>query len=936
VKRTQPRLNRFYYLIVVILIGFALRLFRLGAQSLWYDEGVSWYVATMPPLQAIRWTAADIQPPLYYLLQWGWIRLAGQSEFALRYLSAIFGLLVIPLMWLLGKHVFRSLKAENIAACLAAVSPLVVYYSQEARMYTLLLCQGALSCWLFWRLLEEEEIEGRPWPDALRRGWPFILVSAAGLYIHYFSLFLLLAQGLYALLRRGLRPWRQWLVVFGLIPLLYIPWLPFLLQRFREDASYWQGVLKVDEAVRHLAITYTTGETVLEQQALWLSAVAAVVLLLIVFVLLAAAVIQKPGVGLSIWKAQRGDLCNALVFCLLWLVVPLTLFLVLGYRSPKFNPRYAIQGWLPAALLLSAGLYKFWSFRRLSRFFRTFSVIVILFFLASSAYSLFNWYTDPAFTKTDFRGIARYVRAHIQPEETVILTSGHIFPVWAYYYGWSGWHALPRMETLDVNNAVTFANSAELKDMLNGKSGAWLVNWQDEVIDPNGVVPLLLDSVGRREATPVFWGARLFHWRLNAGQELALTPPIAHEMNINFGNQVTLLGFSQPNDDQVIFYWQARQPLSQDYRLNAEVIDENRSKRGQMEGNYRLAAYLYPPWRWSLQEVVPGRHQLAWEKGTPAGDYSLRLKVTGAQGDLDILDAQGNPQGRQTVIGPLALKTPRLERLASVNKAAQFQGLILSDASINSLNLEPGELARLSMLWSRGDGELPEKMNLFWRFTDNKLVTIPLFDQSSSALFFDQLEPGFGLRSEHLIRLPNYAAAGPAAVWIGSDEKNARMLFQLQVLPSRRIFAPPPLSQKIDADFSGLLRLLGYSFVEDSPIRASSGRCQASRGQCAIHFVLFWQALAEMDVNYTVFLHLLDDQQKVVMNLDHGLNKEAPKLMADEIIADPLEVTFPASLPPGLYHLEIGLYNSTAPGLPRLSLSNKEDRVILFNIEVVP
>ena len=81
------------------MLAFALRVYRLPAQSLWYDEGVSWYLTRMSWPALTVWTANDIQPPLYYYLLWLWVRLAGSSEYALRFLSVFFGTLTLPLLW---------------------------------------------------------------------------------------------------------------------------------------------------------------------------------------------------------------------------------------------------------------------------------------------------------------------------------------------------------------------------------------------------------------------------------------------------------------------------------------------------------------------------------------------------------------------------------------------------------------------------------------------------------------------------------------------------------------------------------------------------------------------------------------------------------------------------------------------------------------------
>ena len=98
-----------------------------------------------------RWTANDIQPPLYYYIVAGWGRIAGWNEWALRYPSTIFGVLAIPLLAVLALRLARLRAAALLAALLAALHPLLVYYGQEARMYTLLVLLGILAVYVLAR-----------------------------------------------------------------------------------------------------------------------------------------------------------------------------------------------------------------------------------------------------------------------------------------------------------------------------------------------------------------------------------------------------------------------------------------------------------------------------------------------------------------------------------------------------------------------------------------------------------------------------------------------------------------------------------------------------------------------------------------------------------------------------------------------------------------
>ena len=142
------------WLLLITLTGFGLRLTLLGEQSLWYDEGVTWMLSQMQLPDLIEWTANDIQPPLYYLLIWITDILFGDSEWVLRFPSVALNTLSIPLIFALAQRLFpRSTRTWFLAAAITALSPLMVYYSQEARMYTLLTLEAILASYLLLKIL---------------------------------------------------------------------------------------------------------------------------------------------------------------------------------------------------------------------------------------------------------------------------------------------------------------------------------------------------------------------------------------------------------------------------------------------------------------------------------------------------------------------------------------------------------------------------------------------------------------------------------------------------------------------------------------------------------------------------------------------------------------------------------------------------------------
>ena len=91
---------------LVVFSTFALRVFQLGQQSLWYDEGFSLYLSSQDIATITSTTAADIHPPLYYYVLHYWLIAVGSSEFAVRYLSLLWGVLSVPVLCILTGKIF--------------------------------------------------------------------------------------------------------------------------------------------------------------------------------------------------------------------------------------------------------------------------------------------------------------------------------------------------------------------------------------------------------------------------------------------------------------------------------------------------------------------------------------------------------------------------------------------------------------------------------------------------------------------------------------------------------------------------------------------------------------------------------------------------------------------------------------------------------------
>jgi uncharacterized membrane protein len=253
-KNTKTRRHR-GVLLIYILGGFALRLYRLGADSLWYDETVSALLASKSLPDLIAHTARDIHPPGYYLLLHLWTRLSGDTEFALAFFSVVFGLLLIPLTYALARRLLGRTVAVW-AALLVAVSPFNLWYSQEVRMYTL---GAALGLVALWCAVEIADQFNKPTNQQISRprGWRwlvgYVLAATTGLYALYYFGFLLVTLNvlviIYLLLNRQFRRLGIWLLAQVAVLILYLAWLPIAWrQATNPPVPPWRGLIPLHTA----------------------------------------------------------------------------------------------------------------------------------------------------------------------------------------------------------------------------------------------------------------------------------------------------------------------------------------------------------------------------------------------------------------------------------------------------------------------------------------------------------------------------------------------------------------------------------------------------------------------------------------------------------------------------------------------------------------
>jgi mannosyltransferase len=186
-------------LAAIVVLAAVLRFATLRTQSIWFDEAATWDLVRRPFGEMLsRLPDGESNPPLFYVLEWGWTRVFGDGEAGLRSLSALAGLLTVPVAYAIGQRAAAGVtrivaeRAGLAAAALVAVNPLLVWFSQEARSYALATLLSGLALLLF--LCALDDTRGR-----FLAGWA--LAAALALATHYFTAFVLAPQAVWLLWR---------------------------------------------------------------------------------------------------------------------------------------------------------------------------------------------------------------------------------------------------------------------------------------------------------------------------------------------------------------------------------------------------------------------------------------------------------------------------------------------------------------------------------------------------------------------------------------------------------------------------------------------------------------------------------------------------------------------------------------------------------------
>lgn len=464
IRQSHSRWTRSAWTLLLIVFGGAmLRFHRLDAQSFWGDEAFSSLIAASSTGEVLSNAFASVHPPGHYFLLHLWRSIAGGTDLALRYPSAFFGVLGIVLTYHLGRNI-RSKRLGLWAAGITALAPYQVFYSQEARMYTLLYC---LTCLIMLSYIRLWESKGPGWWIA------YILASVSGLWTHFFAGFVIAIQGAHFCLTRIWRSlfsrkpaqrlntikqppgWLRFFAANGAIVLLFaLYWPRFIQQTQVVDSEVWRVPPPIGELVG-LPVALTISKFL---SGIWLTVALGCMLFLVIIV------------GLQIARAlwQRAPASTWLTWlAMVATIPPIASFVISQYWRLVFVARVLIVV-TPALYILIAWGATHTRERRFNQF------ILLAVLLPLVLLGLYHWFFVPSYAKPPVRDAAYLLQESEAADAPVLHASATSYKIFSHY--------VPQLDNYLLSGSPMSLQPDEVYERMGG-----------ELIDPATVHPDTVD-----------------------------------------------------------------------------------------------------------------------------------------------------------------------------------------------------------------------------------------------------------------------------------------------------------------------------------------------------------------------------------------------------------------------------------------------------------
>ncbi len=582
---------------LILLLAAGLRFAQLDAQSFWNDEGNTARLVERTIPLIVEGAAGDIHPPGYYLILHGWRALVGETEYALRAYSALCGVLTVAVIAAVGRRIGGGATALG-AALLLAVHPLAVYYSQEARMYAQLGLVVALTLWAGSELIRTTS--GGTAPRS-RVVVGLGLAVGLGLYTHYaYGLALAGLNAAFVLtwLLTGARR-RRLLIGWGLGHALgglsFLPWAPIAL-----GASDWRPPdITGASALQAVVRAELAGVTLPSDAPLTLAWVAGGLLLALAILTpsrdrfakgMAVGTMLAPPILLILLGAYRPAYLKFMTASVPALAPVLALPLA---RRPRIGKGIGGARLLLGIVGLLGGL------------------------LPVQITALRHLYTDPAYRRDDYRGLAAQIEAEAAAADAVLLSAPNQWEVFTYYYrGPAPVYPAPYRPTEREAEAW-------VAEILPSHDRLFVLYWGDRESDPERHIERALARQAYKAGETWITSVRYARYGTGPGTSEPQT-----EAALSFGGMIELSGFTLPDVPvrpgsiaPLTLFWRADAGPDRRFKVFVHVLDAEGRLVAQTDRE--PVGGLMPTDRWAPGTVVTDRYGVSLPVDMPPGAYTV-------------------------------------------------------------------------------------------------------------------------------------------------------------------------------------------------------------------------------------------------------------------------------------------------------------------------
>ena len=612
-------------LLGVILLAAALRFYRLQAQDIWGDEAFSIFLSQQP-LRHVIAGGADTHPPLYPVLLFVWLRLFGSTAFATRSLSVLIGVLAVPLTFIFAKRlVSNQPRVKWSAVLLTAISPLLIYYSQETRMYELVTVLALASTYMMLRVIDR--------PDARTRAAYFVTTLLA-MYTHYSAFFVIAAQNLFALFhwRKDRAALLRWFTLQLVLAIAYVPWIivqtSFLSGKAnsRFDEWGWRGIEMI---FGKTFLSFSAGLTV-DYPIIQITSV--------VFLAIAAL-----GVFALVKKLGRGDehptASQSTWLAPVYFIVPVIVAYLVNPVMPFFYERYVLVALPGFIITIALGVDSIARHRAFA------AAGIAGVFVIVSAYSQWNYYFNDAYAKGKYGQMMAYVSSHAQPGDALILNNPLQKPLYLYYAP----RGIPAYFFPDGAPLEDPSTRQQFAQVAHSHSRLWLVMFGNPAeYDPTGYLERWLGVNAFKTLSQGFVDSSLSLYDMPD-----TTKAIQHPLNVQLGSNIRLMSYSldhiqiAPGETlELTLQWQPSAPIAKNYKVFTHLIGTlnpatNSPVWSQMDSE--PVGGSRPTSTWQVGETIEDRYGLLVPPNTPPGQYTLEVGMydPATLMRLPVIDASG-------------------------------------------------------------------------------------------------------------------------------------------------------------------------------------------------------------------------------------------------------------------------------------------------------